>query len=89
LAQYYTGRALRRDERASRALAMFLELLPKQPAQYRAHAAWLDFVSRGGAAAMLAIRRWREGTLKSTILWCADAQLDPISDEVSFQPIES
>jgi hypothetical protein len=87
LAQYYTDRVLRRlDRRASRALAVFLELLPKQPAPYRAHEAWLEFSPEAVRRAMLEIRRWQEGTLKhfDDRLRRADAQLDPRSDRAPF-----
>jgi hypothetical protein len=83
LAQYYTDRVLRRlDHRAGSALAVFLAMLPKQSAAYRAHLPWLAVSSPEAVRrAMLEVRRRQEIKLEdfNKRLEAAKVQLEPNS----------
>ena len=66
VAQYYTDRVLHRLERRyAGALKIFLQMLPSQPAAYRAHEPWIDKSSPEAVRrAMLEVRRRGEGRLE-------------------------
>ena len=83
LAQYYTDRVLHRLERRyGGALAVFLRMLPGQPAAYQTHQPWVDNSSPEAVRrAMLEIRRWNEVKLAdfNRRLAAAQKELSPTS----------